>query len=85
MDYSEAKDEEIFLWFRAELIARIIRALISDLPVKFLENEWQAGSGRDLFEIVQEIEDAIVGSGRLVTIDSDDKNGVVIGVRGYEM
>ena len=83
VDYTAATNEEILLWFRAELVARILRALKAGLPVQFLDGEYLA-SGDDLAVVAGELEDVIVASGREVTIDSDDERGLVIGVRGYE-
>lgn len=37
------------------------------------------------FRVVQDLEDVIVASGRLITIDSDDEQGLVVGVRGSEV
>lgn len=34
--------------------------------------------------VAQQIEDDIVSSGRLIVIDSEDENKLIIGVRGYE-
>ncbi|MBU2214221.1 hypothetical protein KJ996_06340 [Patescibacteria group bacterium] len=84
VDYNQATDEEVLAWFRAELAARIIRALEDGREVKFLNQVWHAQEGDDLQVMGQEIEDVILASGRMVIIDSDDEDGVVIGVRGYE-
>ncbi|MBU2260179.1 hypothetical protein KKC44_06295, partial [Patescibacteria group bacterium] len=81
---NQATDEEVLAWFRAELAARIIRALEDGREVKFLNQVWHAQEGDDLQVMGQEIEDVILASGRMVIIDSDDEDGVVIGVRGYE-
>ena len=85
VDYSAATEEEVFLWFRAELITRIVRALQEGWPVKFLDQEFHLEAGGDLYSVGQTIEDVIVASGRMITIDSDDEEGLVVGVRGYEM
>jgi len=84
VDYSAATDEEILGWFRAEIGARITRALRAGLPVGFLGRQYRVPAGGDLAAVAGELEDDIVGSGRLVMIDSDDEQGLVIGVRGYE-
>ena len=85
VDYSGSTEGEIFLWFRAELAVRIIRALQRGLPVRFLDREWRVEPGGNILQVTQDLEDAIVASGRLMTIDSDDERGLVVGVRGYEM
>jgi len=84
VDYSSATDEEVILWFRAELVAIILQALRAGLPVKFLGREWRVREGDDPQQVAQDLEDAIVASGRMITIDSDDKKGVVVGVSGWE-
>jgi hypothetical protein len=83
-DYSAGTEEEVFLWFRAEMVARAIRALTAGLPVRFLDREYRVGAGDDLLQVAQDLEDAIVASRRLIVIDSDDEQGLVVGVRGFE-
>lgn len=84
VDYSGATEEEILVWFRAELVARMMRALRAGLPVSFMGRQYQLQPSDDLAVVAQELEDAVVASNRLITIDSDDERGLVIGVRGYE-
>ncbi len=84
VDYTAGTEEEVFLWFRAEIVARIIRALQDGRPVRFLDQEFRLEPGGDLLSMGQTIEDIVASSGRLITIDSDDEKGLVIGVRGYE-
>jgi len=83
VDYSKATDEEILKWFPAEMIARILRALEKGLPVKFLGQEYRMKEGDSLQETGQTIEDAIVASGMMVTIGSDDENGLAIEAIGH--
>ncbi|MDP2709492.1 MAG: hypothetical protein Q8O93_05655 [bacterium] len=83
-DYAAGTEEEVFAWFRAEIVARIIRALQEGRPVKFLDREFRLEAGGDLLSTGQAVEDAIVASGRLITINSDDEKGLVIGEAGYE-
>jgi len=86
VDYSAATEEEKFLWFRAEIVARIVRALQEGRTVKIFDQKLQLEQGGDLLSMGKTIEDAIAAqSGRLITINSDDEKGVVIGVEGYEM
>jgi len=84
VDYSRATEKETFLWFRAELAARIVRALLEGRPVKFLDREWQVEKIDDLRRIAQEVEDFISSSGRLITIQADDESGLIISAEGYE-
>lgn len=83
VDYSAATEQEVLLWFRAELYARIMRALNARRPVTFMDR-FHLVLGDDPNVVAQKLEDDIVSSGRLVTIDSDDEKGLAIGVRGYE-
>ena len=84
VDYSEATEEETFTWFRSEICARMVRALTTGRPVKFLDRVWRVKAGDDPQQVAQDLEDAVVASGRLITIDSDDEKGMVIGVEGWE-
>ncbi|MCB9798693.1 hypothetical protein H6758_03130 [Candidatus Nomurabacteria bacterium] len=72
IEYRLASEIEAHLWMAADFTARILRALMRGLPVRFDGVTWfrldQAG----------EIEDVIVNSGAVVTIESDDDNGLVI-------
>ena len=83
-DYSQATEEETFLFFRAEIVARIMRALENGLLVKFLGQSYRVDKNNNLMDVAQKIEDAIVSSGRMITIDSDNEQGLVIGVCGFE-
>lgn len=78
ISYDDATPEETLLWARADMIVRIVRALEENRPVLFLGMEYRAGN--EPLETAQEIEDAIVGSGLMVSILSDDKGGLRIGV-----
>lgn len=79
VDYSQATEREKFLWFRAEFVARMVRALTRGLPVKFMGREYRAQSSAEVLEVAQRLEDDIVSSGRMITIDSDDEHGLVVG------
>ena len=79
VDYSGATEEEILLWFKEDLAARIVRALKGGLPVYFLDRKWQVTEDKSLIAIVTDLEREITSSGRMVSIDSDDENGLVIG------
>lgn len=86
-DYSDGNEEEVFFWLRAEIIARVVRALHTGRPVKFFDQEFrlELGGGCDPLLTAQAIEDAIAASGRMVFILSDDEQGLVIGDAGEEM
>lgn len=49
-----------------------------------MDRQYRLSAGDDIKIVAGEMEDAIVASGREVTIDSDDERGLVIGIRGYE-
>jgi hypothetical protein len=78
IDYTQATEEEAFLWGRQDLVARCIRALHRGLPVRFLDREF-----RGLAQ-VQEMEDAIADSGRMITLGRDDEEGVEVIAVGWE-
>lgn len=91
VDYDEATEEEFFLWRPHDLAARVIRALRAGRPVFFLGQKFEAEEKEDVLEVAGNLEDAIVASDRIkinklrmITISSDDKTGLVIGVKGYE-
>ncbi|MCX6704436.1 MAG: hypothetical protein NTZ07_03240 [Candidatus Woesebacteria bacterium] len=84
VDYSAGTEEEKYIWFRAEIVACIVRALNAGRPVRFLSKVYHIKPGDDSQVVAQKLEDDIVSSGRLIAIDSDDKHGLVIGERGYE-
>lgn len=85
-DYSNANEEEQFHFFRAELVAYIMQALANGLPVFFLDKKYQVeiGAREELVEVAGKLEDDISSSGRLVTIQRNDEQGLTIGVRGFE-
>jgi hypothetical protein len=82
IDLSSATAEEVFTWTRADMVARILRAVIDGRPVWVLSRRFEPVG--DLEKVVGEIEDAIVKSGDMVRVLSDDDQGVVISSNGYE-
>lgn len=84
VDYSEATGEEIQSWFVPEFAARVRRALENGLPVRFMDHEWSWQPGDDLLRVIGEVEDTIADSGFMISIESDDKNGLVISTHGLE-
>ena len=86
IDYSQATDEEIYFWFRQDIAIRCVRAIMADLPVKFMDRVFQTKSEDPevIKKIIGEIEDTIADSGRLITLQSDDEKGVIIAESGFE-
>lgn len=85
IDYSQANEDEKLAWFKEDMSARCVRAIVSGLPVRFLDKIFQEKTG-DLEKrktIVGELEDAIVESGRMVSIEQDNEDGVIISVQGF--
>jgi hypothetical protein len=77
VDYSQATETEKFLWFRQDLVCRCIRALKRGLPVRFMDRQFQG------LERAGDLEDAIVGSGRNITLGRDDETGVEVVTAGW--
>jgi hypothetical protein len=77
--WASARDaQETFLWARADLVGRILRALREGRPVYFNGVRY-AVTGPDPIGIVAgQVEDAIVNSGANVKVGTDDEDGVVI-------
>ncbi len=80
LDYSFATEKEIKVFFRAELIARIVRALENGISVKFLNQSYRLDDNQDLDNVGQKIEDVIVSSRGKVFVESDNENGFIIGL-----
>jgi hypothetical protein len=74
---------EVAVWARADMAARIVAALHSGRAVRFMGRRWSVPAGEPPHkqaEAAGQIEDAIVESGRYVTLLADDGEGdVVIG------
>jgi len=66
VDYSWATPEEIFSFLRADMVCRAMLARQEGRPVYF--------EGREYADL-QKWEDAVAGSGQMVTIDRDDEFG----------
>ncbi len=78
IDYSQATAEEAFVWGRQDLVVRCVRALGRGLPVRFMDKEYRG------VESVGQLEDDIVASHRMITLESDDEDGVIISIHGWE-
>jgi hypothetical protein len=82
-DYSQASETEAFIWFRVELVAKIIYYLVRGRPVFFLGREYRARDSNYL-QVGQQLEDDIVASGQMITIDVENEQKLIIGTKGYE-
>jgi hypothetical protein len=87
IDYSKAITKEKEEWMRHDIALRCIRALKNGRVVKFYGKTYRLELKDDkaeLKKVCQELEDGMVNSGRMISIDSDNNQGVVIGVGGFE-
>jgi len=73
VDYTDATKAEIIAWGGADMMVRVLRASQRGLDVSFMGTCY----GQDE---LQRLEDDIVASGYCVRVESDDHNGVVIGI-----
>ena len=80
IDFSQATPAEVLDWGRADMVARIMRALERGRVVEFMGVQYRAQALDDLPRLAGEIEDAIVYSGHFVVVARDDENGVLIDV-----
>ena len=80
IDYAAATPEEVIAWGRQDMASRCVRALKAGRKV-FALGEVYEGFSQD---IVGQLEDEIAESGLMVTVLSDDENGVVIGTGDFE-
>ncbi|MBI2612202.1 hypothetical protein HYW59_00080 [Candidatus Kaiserbacteria bacterium] len=78
IDFSRANPAEIIDWGRADMVARIMRALVHGRVVEFMGVQYRAQSRDEIPRLAGEIEDAIVYSGHHVVVARDDENGVLI-------
>lgn len=85
IDYSQATEEEKFRWLAQDIAVRCVRALAAGLPVRFMDRTFQIRSKdpEQFRQVAGELEDLIVNSGRIITLGSDDENGVVIKEGGF--
>lgn len=87
IDYSAATQVEAIEWFRHDLSCRVIRALHKGLPVRFLEKTYVLKNPKnrgELKKVAGQVEDAIVRSSFLVSLEYDDERGVRISTHGHE-
>lgn len=86
IDYSQGTEEEKFLWFRQDLSCRIVKAIKEGRSVSFLGKMYRVEAGYSADELIRavgEIEDAIANSGRMVSIEYDDRTGLAISDGGF--
>jgi hypothetical protein len=84
IDYRRATADEALEWGRADLMMRIVRALMEKRSVTFLGTAYRVNSSDEVPAIAQQVEDAISTSGFNVTVEHDDETGVLIGTLGTE-
>lgn len=70
INYDFATQKEAFIWGRADIIARVIRALISNRPVHFREKTYSSTSQIEEFE--NDVESW------MIFLSRDDETGVYI-------
>jgi hypothetical protein len=81
LDVSAATSSEKKIWLRADLGARIIRALKQKRPVFYNGRVFSCdGSQEEVFKVGQCLEDAIVADDLIVSIVADNEKGLVIGI-----
>lgn len=78
IDFSQASPAEVLDWGRADMINRIMRALLRGRVVELMGKEYRAQYRDDILRLAGEIEDAIVYSGHHVVVARDDETGVLI-------
>ena len=76
LDYSRATEEEEYFFGRADLVARIIRALREKKTILFPGTTFRVREGQDVTALARKIEDAF--GEYLIGVESDDENGLVI-------
>jgi hypothetical protein len=84
VDFTQATQTELFEWGRADMVARILTALQHGRSVRFQDTEYRVERPEDLPHVAGEVEDAIAYSGLMVKVESDDSDGVTIGVGSTE-
>jgi hypothetical protein len=84
VDFSQATQSELFDWGRADMVARILAALQHGRSVWFQGTEYRVERTEDLPHVAGEVEDAIAYSGLMVKVESDNDDGVSIGIGGTE-
>ncbi len=84
IDFSQASENELFEWGRADIISRVMRALMKGLSVEFQGLHYFLAKIADLETVVGTLEDAIVGCGMNIFLAKDDETGVLISCHSRE-
>ena len=84
VDFSRATERETFLWARADMVARIMSALVHGRTVTFNSVTYRADAPNDIAHVAGEVEDVIANSGYMVHVERDDDEEVVIGIGDTE-
>ncbi|MFA7208707.1 MAG: hypothetical protein WC120_00320 [Parcubacteria group bacterium] len=79
-DYSLASEEEMNYAFSFEFEARVAYAIQENRPIKFLNKTYIAENGESEDEIFNRVLGDLASSKRLLLIESDTQDGLVIGV-----
>ena len=84
VDFTQATQSELLDWGRADMVARILAALQHGRSVRFQDTEYRVEKLEDLPRVAGEVEDAIAYSGLMVKVESNNDEGVTIGIGGTE-
>lgn len=88
LDFKSCQDPmEQFLWARADMVCRVLKALLRGRSVWFLDEEYHVedlGDQGEIARVAGVVEDAISNSGFNVFVESDDETGVTIGIHSPE-
>jgi hypothetical protein len=84
IDFTQATQDELLEWARADLASRCLAALQHNRAVFFQNTEYRVLEAAQLQEVAVKLEDAIAFSGLMVRVESDTDQGVVIEVVGLE-
>jgi hypothetical protein len=84
VDFTQATQSELLDWGRADMVARILAALQHGRSVWFQDKEYRVEKLEDLPRVAGEVEDAIAYSGLMVKVESNNDEGVTIGIGGTE-
>lgn len=81
LDVTAATSDEKKIWLRADMGARIIRALMQTRPVFYNGRVYICdGSQLEVFKVGQRLEDQITADNLMVVIVADNDDGVVVEV-----
>lgn len=78
-DYSDATSDERALWERQEISMKLVRALSTGATVEFLGKEYRSDGIEGSFEVASQIEDDILGAGKISYLESESNDRVILG------